>query len=257
MTKFRPCIDLHKGKVKQIVGGSLSKNQAGLQTNFISDRPASEFAKLYAKDRLEGGHLIMLGPGNELAALEAIRAFPKGLQVGGGITHENCRMWIEKGASHVIVTSCLFNKDAKFILSKLKDLVKIVGKNNIVIDLSCKRRVKENDWIVVKDKWQTETDLFLTKSLLEMLSIYCDEFLIHATDLEGKCEGIDSALVEFLGNNCPLPITYAGGVKSLSDLDYVQSKSSGKVDLTIGSGLDLFGGSLVKYKDCVSWNNSN
>ena len=141
------------------------------------------------------------------------------------------------------------------MVSILQDLVQLIGKNKIVIDLSCKR--KGRDWIVMKDNWQTETDLFLTETLMEMLSYYCDEFLIHATDLEGKCQGIDAELVKFLGEYCPLPVTYAGGVTSLSDLDYVKSVSSGKVDVTIGSGLDLFGGSLVKYKDCVSWNNRN
>ena len=255
MTKFRPCIDLHHGKVKQIVGGSLTKDQTELKTNFTSDRSAAEFAKLYAEDELTGGHLIMLGPENKVAALEAIQAYPKGLQVGGGVSFADAKKWIEQGASHVIVTSCLFNKDGQFVLSKLHDLVERVGKDKIVIDLSCKRR--ESDWLVMKDNWQTETDLSLTESLLEMLSDHCDEFLIHATDLEGKCQGIDRVLVEFLGKYSPLPVTYAGGVTSLSDLDYVKSISSGKVDVTIGSGLDLFGGVLVKYKDCVSWNNRN
>ena len=255
MTKFRPCIDLHQGKVKQIVGGSLTKDQTELKTNFTSDRSAAEFAQLYAKDGLTGGHLIMLGPGNKVAALEATQAYPKGLQVGGGISLDNAEEWIEQGATHIIVTSCLFNKDAQFVLSKLQDLVGRVGKDKIVIDLSCKRR--ESDWLVMKDNWQTETDLSLTEALLEMLSDYCDEFLIHATDLEGKCQGIDADLVKFLGNYSPLPVTYAGGVTSLSDLDTVKSISSGKVDVTIGSGLDMFGGTLVKYKDCVSWNNRN
>ena len=255
MTKFRPCIDLHQGKVKQIVGGSLTKDQSELKTNYISDRPAAEFAKLYAKDGLSGGHLIMLGPENEEAAIEAIQAFHNGLQVGGGISLGNAKKWINQGASHVIVTSCLFNEDAKFELSKLQNLVKIVGKDKIVIDLSCTRI--EKSWSVMKDNWQTETDLSLTEPLLDMLSDYCDEFLIHATNLEGKCQGIDIALVEFLGNYCPLPVTYAGGVTSLSDLDFVKSISSGKVDVTIGSGLDLFGGALVKYNDCVLWNNRN
>ena len=255
MTKFRPCIDLHQGKVKQIVGGSLTKDRTELKTNFTSDRSAEEFAKLYAKDELSGGHLIMLGLGNKVAALKAIQAFPNGLQVGGGISLDNAAEWIEQGASHVIVTSCLFNKDAQFVLSKLQDLVGRIGKDKIVIDLSCKRR--ESDWLVMKDNWQTETDLSLTESLLELLSDYCDEFLIHATDLEGKCKGIDVDLVKLLGRYSPLTVTYAGGVTSLSDLDYIKSVSSGKVDVTIGSGLDLFGGTLVKYKDCVSWNNRN
>lgn len=255
MTKFRPCIDLHQGRVKQIVGKSLTEDQTELKTNFVSDQSAADFAKLYAKDHLKGGHLIMLGPGNETVAIEAMQAFPKGLQVGGGISQDNATEWIEHGASHVIVTSCLFNKKGQFMLSRLKELVERIGKDKIVIDLSCKRR--ENDWLVMKDNWQTETDLLLSDAVLEMLSSYCDEFLIHATDLEGKCSGIDVDLIKFLGNYSPLSATYAGGVTSLEDLDFIKSISSGKVDVTIGSGLDLFGGTMVKYKDCVSWNNCN
>ena len=255
MSKFRPCIDLHQGKVKQIVGGSLKKDLTKLKTNFISDITADEFAKLYAKDGLTGGHLIMLGPGNEKVALSALNAFPGGLQVGGGITRYNAKEWLEQGASHVIVTSCLFDENAQFLLSELKKLVEVITKDRIVIDLSCKR--KKSGWVVMKDNWQTQTDLQLNESTLRMLSCHCDEFLIHATDFEGKCQGIDSELVEFLGNHSPLPVTYAGGVTSLQDLDYIKSISLGKVDVTIGSGLDLFGGVHVKYKDCVSWNNSN
>ena len=255
MTKFRPCIDLHQGTVKQIVGTSLTRNQADLKTNFISDQSAEDFAKLYAKDGLKGGHLIMLGPGSKEVALKAIQAYPKGLQVGGGISLDNASEWIEQGASHVIVTSCLFDEDGQFVLTRLKELVERIGKDKIVIDLSCKRR--EKNWSVMKDNWQTETDLSVSASVLEMLSNYCDEFLIHATDLEGKCSGIDVELVKFLGIHSPLAVTYAGGATSISDLDYVKSLSSGKVDVTIGSGLDLFGGTLVKYKDCVSWNNCN
>ena len=255
VTKFRPCIDLHQGRVKQIVGGSLTADQKGLKINYTSECPAAEFAKLYAMDKLTGGHLIMLGLGNEEAAINAVEAYPEGLQVGGGIDFNNAIEWIDRGASHVIVTSCLFNEDAKFSLPKLQKLVKKVGKDKIVIDLSCKRM--NQGWLVMKDNWQTQTDLFLSESLLQKLSVYCDEFLIHATEFEGKCAGIDGELVEFLGNFSPLRVTYAGGVTSLSDLDYVQSISRGKVDVTIGSGLDLFGGNLVKYKDCVSWNNCN
>ena len=255
MTKFRPCIDLHQGKVKQIVGDSLTINKADLKTNFISKRSAEDFAKLYAKDKLSGGHIIMLGPDNKAAAIEAIQSYPKGFQLGGGISHENAMEWIEEGASHIIVTSCLFNNDGQFVLAKLQDLVRLVGKDKIVIDLSCKK--SEGDWFVMKDNWQTKTDLSLNEALLEMLSRYCDEFLIHATDFEGKCQGIDTDLVEFLGMYSPLPVTYAGGVTSITDLDFIKSVSFGKVDVTIGSGLDLFGGNLVKYKDCVSWNNCN
>lgn len=252
MTKFRPCIDLHQGKVKQIVGSSLKQDLTLLTTNFISNESASYFAKIYAKDQLHGGHLIMLGPKNNLAASEAIKAFPGGLQVGGGIDLSNANEWINIGASHVIVTSCLFDNDGRFVLSNLKKLNELIGKKKIVIDLSCKKQ--GGNWLIMKDNWQKKTNLTLTESLLEMLSSYCDEFLIHATDLEGKCSGIDEELVKFLGKYSPLPVTYAGGVRALSDLDFIKSLSVGRVDVTIGSGLDIFGGSLVKYNDCVSWN---
>ena len=255
MTKFRPCIDLHKGMVKQIVGNSLTKDEDNLKTNFISDRSAKDFASLYAKDGLFGGHLIMLGPGNLKAAADAVQAFPEGLQVGGGINRANAAEWIERGASHIIVTSCLFDNRDQFVLSQLQELSQIVGKSKLVIDLSCKS--KKGGWVIMKDNWQTETNLLLSASLLETLSFYCDEFLIHATEVEGKCLGIDRNLVEFLGRYSPLPVTYAGGVTSLSDFDYIKLISSGKIDVTVGSGLDLFGGNVVKYKDCVSWNNRN
>ena len=187
--------------------------------------------------------------------MSALQEFPKGLQVGGGITLDNALDWIEHGASHVIVTSCLFDNDGKFLLNKLKDLVAQIGKENIVIDLSCKR--VEKSWRVMKDNWQMGTDLLVSEKLLEKLSDYCSEFLIHAINFEGKCKGIDEDLVTFLGKYCPLPSTYAGGVSGIDDLDKVKFFSANRVDLSIGSGLDIFGGELVKYKDCVSWNNSS
>ena len=255
MTKFRPCIDLHNGKVKQIVGSTLSENQSQLKVNHVSEKSAVEFAELYARDSLLGGHLIMLGEGNQVAALAAINAYPNGLQVGGGISTKNAARWIEAGASHVIVTSCIFDDNGMFNLTKLKELEAEVGKANIVIDLSCKKR--KSNWVVMKDRWRTETNLSIDKTTLEILSDYCDEFLIHATDLEGRCGGIDGELVKFLSHYSPLKATYAGGVTSLKDLDYVKAISSASVDVTIGSGLDLFGGKLIKYKDCVFWNNNN
>ena len=255
MTIFRPCIDLHQGKVKQIVGNTLTKDQEDLRINFVSDKTASNFAKICSQDKLRGGHLIMLGSGNKEAALDALKSYPGGLQVGGGISLDCASDWIREGASHVIVTSCLFDEIAHFKLAKLQDLASKIGKDKIVIDLSCKSNGKS--WTVMKDNWQTATDLSLSESLLCLLSDYCDEFLIHATELEGKCQGIDSKLIKFLGRSSPLPCTYAGGVSSISDLDYIKSISDGRVDVTIGSGLDLFGGKLIKYKDCVSWDIDN
>jgi len=259
VTLFKPCIDLHLGSVKQIVGstlgGNLRADESNLVVNFESDQSAADYARLYAADNLLGGHVIMLGPKNEDSAIAALKAYPGGLQLGGGVTPENAQSWIDYGASHIIVTSCLFDARGDFVPNKLEQLVNSVGKDKIVIDLSC--QAKGDAWVVMMDRWQKETNLRINQENLNFLSKYCDEFLIHATDLEGNCEGIDLALVEFLGFNCPIKSTYAGGVNSLADLGAVKKASGGRVDLTIGSALDIFGGSLVKYKDCVEWNKLN
>lgn len=252
MTLFRPCIDLHQGAVKQIVGSSLKDDGSAPQTNFESDRPAAYFAGLYCQDGLSGGHVIQLGPGNEEAASSALSAYPNGLQIGGGINPENAARWLSAGASHVIVTSWLFDKNGRFSSERLGKLVSEVGSERLVIDLSC--RAKSGGWVVAMDRWQKETDLWLTAETLRALSSSCAEFLIHAADVEGKCEGIDADLVAFLGEHSPRPTTYAGGARSLADLKQVDSLSAGRVDLTIGSALDIFGGSQVAYRDCIAWN---
>ena len=252
MTKFRPCIDLHNGCVKQIVGGSLSKDGVGLKTNFESDQPASYYAEIYQKDNLQGGHVIKLGAGNDAAALLALAAYPDGLQVGGGINLENAAEWLNAGASHVIVTSYLFDLNGVFLPERLDQLVAEVGKERLVIDLSC--RAKADGWVVAMNRWQNQTDLLVDAATIGELSDCCSEFLVHAADVEGRCEGIDERLVEFLGSYCPIPVTYAGGARSFKDLAKVDRLSEGKVDLTIGSALDLFGGMQVQYSDCVEWN---
>lgn len=252
--RFRPCIDLHEGRVKQIVGGTLDSETETLRTNFVSDRPASWFADLYAKDQLTGGHVIKLGPGNESAAQEALGAYPEGLQIGGGITVENAAQWLDAGASHVIATSCLFDGTGHFLPEKLHELVVETGKDRLVIDLSCRRR--GDGWVVAMNRWQTLTDLEVTPETLDTLSGSCDEFLIHAADVEGRCEGIDGDLVAMLGNWGKIPLTYAGGAASFEDLARVDALGQSRVDLTIGSALDIFGGSGVRYADCVAWNRS-
>ena len=255
MTLFRPCIDLHNGCVKQIVGDTLNENTGGLKTNFISDRPADYYANIYRQDALRGGHVIKLGAGNDAAAKEALAAYPGGLQLGGGIHLENAVEWLQAGASHVIVTSWLFDGAGNFLPARLDRMVSEVGKDRLVLDLSC--RSFESGWIVAMNRWQTPTDLVIDAATLEELSGSCSEFLIHAADVEGKCKGIDSDLVKFLGAHSAIPVTYAGGAKSLSDLAEVERLSGGKVDLTVGSALDLFGGSLIRYEDCVAWNQTN
>ncbi len=257
MTKFRPCIDLHDGKVKQIVGSSLSDSGAGLKTNFETDRSPAWFAELYKKDRITGGHVIMLGKGNEQAAKAALAAYPGGLQIGGGINAENAKEYLDAGASHVIVTSWIF-PEGQLDRERLAALVKVVGKEHLVLDLSCKRTGVDASgkptWNIATNRWQTLIDIQITKETLANLAESCDEFLIHAADVEGKQQGMDDDLIRFLAENSPIPVTYAGGAKSLEDLIHCNEISGGKIDLTIGSALDLFGGKGVKYDDCVKFN---
>ena len=255
MTQFRPCIDLHQGSVKQIVGSSFTADATSLKTNFESNLSADFFARRYCEDGLTGGHLIQLGSNNEVSAFAALQAYPQGLQIGGGIAVDNSSYWLEAGASHVIVTSWLFDECGNFLPERLDALVQETGKEHLVIDLSCKR--VEEDWFVAMNHWQTKTNLRLEASLLNYLADYCSEFLVHAADIEGKCTGIDEALVRVLGKHSSLPGTYAGGAKALEDLDLVELLSNGRVDLTIGSALDIFGGTQVCYKDCVNWNQNH
>jgi len=251
MTRFRPCIDLHEGKVKQIVGGSLRDDGKGLRTNFESDRSAAEFAALYRDDGLTGGHVIQLGAGNEEAAHAAMAAYPGGLQIGGGIGPGNARSWIDAGASHVIVTSHLFDGPL-FRIDRLEALAHDIGKDRVVADLSCRRT--PSGWAVATNRWQTITTYILSNEHLDEVARHCDELLIHAADVEGQCRGIDEELVAFLGAWGGCPITYAGGARNLGDLRLVEELSGGRVDLTIGSALDLFGGTGATYAECVAWN---
>lgn len=248
---FRPCIDLHEGKVKQLVGSTLGDGSSGLRTNFVSNQSSAYYAEMYRQDGLQGGHVIMLGPGNEDAAREALRAYPGGLQIGGGINSNNARQWLEDGASHVIVTSWVF-QGGQVDWNRLADLVQITGKDRLVLDLSCRRRGL--DYVVVTDRWQNFTDLTVCRETLEKLSQSCAEFLIHAVDVEGLCRGVDNHLVENLAQWCPIPVTYAGGANSLTDLETVTRMGQGRVDLTIGSALDIFGGKGVRYADAVAFN---
>ncbi|KAI8370536.1 uncharacterized protein BYT42DRAFT_548785 [Radiomyces spectabilis] len=252
MTRFNGCIDLHHGQVKQIVGGSLSDAAPeGLRTNFVSSESPRFYADLYKKHNITRCHVIKLGPNNDDAAKEALQAWPNGLQVGGGITTANAQQWLDFGASKVIVTSYLF-PNAQFSLERLQEISAKVGKDRLVVDVSCRRR--DNKWIVAMNKWQTMTDMEVNKETLAMLSEYCSEFLIHAADVEGLCKGIDEDLVRCLGDWVTLPTTYAGGGRALEDLALVETLSKGKVDLTFGSALDIFGGDGVTFKSCVEWN---
>ena len=246
---FRPCIDLHEGKVKQIVGGTLG--DAGLRTNFVSEKSAAWFAELYWRDALKGGHVIQLGTGNESEAHAALAAYPGGMHLGGGVNAGNARGWLDAGASHVIVTSWVF-REGRVDWERLDELVRAISKDRLVLDLSCRKR--GDQYFVVTDRWQKFTELEVNAETLQKFSAYCAEFLVHAVDVEGLCRGIDRELVAMLGKWSPIPMTYAGGANSLGDLEAVTRLSGGKVDLTIGSALDIFGGSGVKYADCVGFN---
>ncbi|CZT50571.1 related to 5` Pro-FAR isomerase [Rhynchosporium secalis] len=248
MTKFRPCIDLHSGQVKQIVGGTLTTTSTDLKTNYVSKLPAGYFAELYKDNGLEGAHVIMLGPGNEEAAKEALAAWKGGLQVGGGINNENAKQWIDWGADKVIITSFLF-PGGKFSQERLDSVLAGLGgdKEKLVIDLSC--RPKGDTWFVAMDRWQTITDMEVNEASIKSLEEYCSEFLIHAADNEGLQKGVDEKLVEKLAEWCSIPVTYAGGGRSLGDLDHVKTLSGTRVDLTIGSALDIFGGSGVTFDE--------
>lgn len=249
---FRPCIDLREGRVVQVVGGTLSDSGAGVKTNFVSSQSPSWYADLYRRDQLFGGHVISLGPGNESAARLALAAWPGGLQYGGGVHLENAETWLNAGASHVIVTSWVF-RDGRLDFDRLDALVKRVGRSRLVLDLSC-RKDGTGVYYVVTDRWQRFTEMQLGPAVFERLSDSCAEFLVHAVDVEGLCRGIDDTLVAELGRWSPLPVTYAGGARSFEDLAQVQELGAGRVDLTIGSALDIFGGTGVRYADAVEFN---
>ena len=245
---FRPCIDLHEGKVKQIVGSTL--DTGSLTTNFVSEKTPSFFAELYARDDLRGGHVIMLGPGCEEAAREALGAWRNNLQIGGGITPANAAKWIEDGADKVIVTSWCF-PEGRFAPERLKELLAEVGREHLVLDLSCRR--KGDDYFVAANRWRTYTDLKVNKETLEMLADSSAEFLIHAVDVEGKQAGIDGDLLRLLAADSPIDCVYAGGIRTLEDVEQIEKEGAGKVHYTIGSALDLFGGPLP-YQTVVAHN---
>ena len=248
MMQFRPCIDIHNGKVKQIVGGTLKDEGNLAAENFVSQQDASYFADLYKKENLTGAHVIMLNAtdseyyeATKSQAILAISTYPGALQVGGGITADNAGEYIESGADKVIVTSYVF-KNGEVQYENLKKLVEVVGKEHIVLDLSCRK--KENKYFIVTDRWQKFTNVEVTYEVLDELSAYCSEFLIHAVDVEGKQQGIDTELIAYLGAWEGIPITYAGGIHTYEDVLTIDKLGKGRIHVTVGSALDLFGGKL-------------
>ena len=248
--KFRPCIDLHDGVVKQIVGSTLSDaEESSLRTNFSSEKPPEWYAEQYREDKLTGGHVIQLGKGNEDAAKAALGAWPGGMQLGGGVNADNARQWIDCGASAVIVTSWVFH-GGQIHMERLQRLVRTIGKERLVLDLSCRK--KEGAYVIVTDRWQKFTTQTVDLRLLEKLSSYCCEYLIHAVDVEGKCSGIEVPLVETLGAWDGIPVTYAGGVKSMDDIELIRDLGQGRIDFTVGSALDIFGGKNLAYSELAA-----
>lgn len=254
--QFRPCIDIHNGKVKQIVGGSLRDQGDRAKENFVAEENAEYYAQLYRQDGLKGGHIIILNKSDspyfeasKAQAKAALGAYPGGLQIGGGIGKENALEYLEAGASHVIVTSAVFQK-GQISLEALKELSSMTGKERLVLDVSCRRR--DNQYYIVTDRWQTFTEEVVSLDLLQRLSAYCDEFLIHGVDVEGKGSGMEEGLVRLLSGWKESPITYAGGISSFADLERFYELSGGSLDVTIGSALDLFGGNL-KYKEVLEF----
>jgi phosphoribosylformimino-5-aminoimidazole carboxamide ribotide isomerase len=248
--KFRPCIDLHDGRVKQIVGSTLNdSNTQAVETNFESEYEPSWYAKMYQADGLTGGHVIMLGQGNDIAARNALQAYPGGLQVGGGINIDNALEWLDAGASQVIVTSWVF-VDGKLDMARLEQLVALVGKERLVLDLSCRSR--DGKYYIVTDRWQTFTDMEVSVATLNELSSYCSEFLIHAVDVEGKQAGIDKELIAIMEDSCDIPTVYAGGVRSMADIELIGQAGNNRIDFTVGSALDIFGGTLP-YRQVVEY----
>ena len=256
--EFRPCIDIHNGKVQQIVGGSLKDEGNQAKENFVAEQDAAYFAEFYKKDKIRGGHIILLNPSDssyyketKRQALLALHTYPGGMQVGGGIHAENAKEFIEAGASHVIVTSYVF-KDGKVNYNNLEKILAAVGKEHLVLDLSCRK--KDGDYYIVTDRWQKFTEEKITPELLDKLKEYADEFLVHAVDVEGKASGIEVPLAERLGDWGRIPITYAGGVGSFEDLKQLKEYGKGRLNVTIGSALDLFGGRMA-YKEVLQYIN--
>lgn len=251
--EFRPCIDIHNGKVKQIVGSSLADKGDRAEENFVAGKEADYYADLYRKKGLKGGHIVILNPvssdyfeATRTQALKALCAYPGGMQIGGGINDENAEKYLDAGASHVIVTSFVF-KDARINMENLERMKAAVGKERLVLDLSC--RMRDGEYYIVTDRWQRFTDERIDKHIFDTLAGFCDEFLIHAVDVEGRNNGIEERLVSALASFCKdTPITYAGGVHSYDDIRILRELGGGRINVTVGSALDIFGGELEMDK---------
>lgn len=254
--KFRPCIDIHNGQVKQIVGGSLKDENNDAVENFVSVQDAAYYAELYKRNCISGGHVILLNSvaspyyeATKRQALLALDQYKGGLQAGGGITDKNAAEYLNAGASHVIVTSFVF-QNGEINYDNLNKLIKAIGKQRLVLDVSCRK--KDGKYFIVTDRWQRFTNVILTEQVFDKLSRFCDEFLIHAVDAEGKAKGIEEELVEIMGRMEGITMTYAGGISCMEDLSILKKLGKGKIDFTIGSALDIFGGKM-KFEEAAAF----
>lgn len=245
--KFRPCIDIHNGHVVQIVGSSLRDENDSAQNNFVSEKDSAYYANLYKDHGLSGGHIIILNgkdseyyEATKAEAVKALQTYKGGMQIGGGITDKNAEEYILAGASHIIVTSYVFS-DGKICYNNLNRLNSAVGREHICLDVSC--RMRNGKYYVVTDRWQKFTDVVLDENLIVSLSEYCDELLVHAVDVEGRKAGINATIAGILEKS-PIPVTYAGGISSLDDIAKIRSIGNNKIDFTIGTALNIFGGDL-------------
>lgn len=254
--RFRPCIDIHNGSVKQIIGGSLKDKGDGAQDNYVSSFDAGHYAKMYKRDGLEGGHIIILNPQGSPwyekdleQARMALETYPGGMQLGGGVHPGNAESFLDMGASHVIVTSYVF-REGMVDYERLRSLSSLIGKKHLVLDLSC--RLYGQGYYIVTDRWQNRTEERLNRETIERLAEFCDEFLVHAVDVEGKNSGIERPVIEILADAMCCPVTYAGGIHSLEDVEFIQAAGKDSIDFTVGSALDLFGGNLA-YRQMISY----
>ena len=237
---FRPCIDLHQGKIRQIVGITLT-DKAGPKINFSATKSVEWFVDLYKADNLQDGHIILLGEGNEKVALRAIKRWPAAFQVGGQMNIDNASFWLDKGAKKIIFTSWLIEKET-IHWQRLENLAKKITPQKIVLDLSC--QYFDGDYYIMTEQWKNKSKHSLGK-VAAKLADYCSEFLIHATSVEGQKKGIEKKLIKTLADyKKPAEITYAGGITTQEDIEFIIQEGQSRLFFTVGSALDIFGGTL-------------
>ncbi len=251
---FRPCIDVFKGKVVQLIGTSLfGGEEKTIVKHFESEYSPAYYAELFKQDNLKGGHILSLGSGNNDVVIEALKAFNGGMKYGGSVTPENAHVYLDAGATHVIVNSYVFD-NGEINLPNLKSLVKSIGKDKLVLDMSCRK--KNGDYYIVTNLWEKFTNVILDQKSLQDISKYCDEIIVHGVDSEGRKQGLESDLVRILAQHTPIKTVYAGGISSIADLTMIKALGNEKIDPCIGTALSIYGGNL-SYYEVLEWNKIN